>query len=197
MKLINTNMLHKIYEDFQKSVDKGNLQEFVEKMFEVACIDIKPVRKFLKDSIIDAYKFLINSEEDDFRRSGEDYLKRLNFFRAVLDENTELTIDDVKKERKDVRVKFKLIELKTDGSCYEFIIEDYLRKRILCWETMAYIDVTGEYFIEHAFPEDKLYSRQQFLQDVKNLSGYVHFKVERKETAEFIRNMIYELTEVF
>jgi len=199
MKLINTSQLNAIFEDFEKSESNENFQEFAERWTDEnksVCIDTEVVSEFLEKSHDEDYKYLFQCEDDEFKWLGNDYLARLNFFRVLLGAKDDLTIENIKKQRKDIRVKYMLIELKTDGSYFEYIFEDAVRKRILCWEAIKYFDKIEQYLREHLFPEDGIYSRQQFLDDIKSASGYMRLKVERKETADFMCNMLYDLTEV-
>jgi len=80
----------------------------------------------------------------------------------------------------------RLMELKTDGSCYEFLIRESIMDEILTWECLPDVDTISEYLKKHPFPNDKLYSKEEFLQDVEKASGYIHLVVGKRQTAEFI-----------
>jgi len=85
------------------------------------------------------------------------------------------------------------MELKTDGSHYEFILRESVMDNIVTWECLPDTDTVTEFLKEHPFPKDKLYSEQEFLEDVKKAAGYIHLWVEKRETAEFICDLCYEL----
>ena len=85
------------------------------------------------------------------------------------------------------------MELKTDGSHYEFILRESVMDNIVTWECLPDTDTVKEYLKEHPFPKDKLYSEQEFLEDVEKAAGYIHLWVEKRETAEFICDLCYEL----
>jgi hypothetical protein len=57
----------------------------------------------------------------------------------------------------------------------------------------ACVDTVKEYLKKHPFPKDKLYSEQEFLEDVEKAAGYIHLLVEKEETADFICDLCYEL----
>jgi len=85
------------------------------------------------------------------------------------------------------------MELKTDGSHYEFILRESVMDNILTWECLPDVDTVKKYLKEHPFPKDKLYSEQEFLEDVEKAAGYVHLLVEKRETAQFICELCSEL----
>lgn len=85
------------------------------------------------------------------------------------------------------------MELKTDNSHYEYIVKESVGQNIVTWECLPDIELVKKYLKKHPFPKDKLYSKQEFLADVKNASGYIHLWVQRAETADFICELIYEL----
>lgn len=78
------------------------------------------------------------------------------------------------------------MELKTDGSRYEFLIRESVIDNIVIWECLPAVDTVKAYLKKHPFPEDKLYSEKEFLEDVEKAAGYIHLSVEKEETAEFI-----------
>jgi hypothetical protein len=80
----------------------------------------------------------------------------------------------------------RLMELKTDGSHYEFIIRESVMDNIVIWECLPAVDTVKEYLRKHPFPKDELYSQKEFLEDVQKAAGYTHLMVEKRETAEFI-----------
>jgi len=87
----------------------------------------------------------------------------------------------------------RLMELKTDGSHYEFIIKESVMDNIVTWECLPDADTVKRYLRKHSFPKDELYSEKAFLEDVDKASGYIHLLVEKKETAEFICDLCSEL----
>ena len=87
----------------------------------------------------------------------------------------------------------RLMELKTDGSHCEFILRESVMDNIVTWECLPDTDTIKEDLKEHSFPKDKLYSEQEFLEDVEKAAGYIHLWVEKRETAEFICDLCYEL----
>src|SRR3989339_398977 len=159
MKFINTNALNRILEDFKRCGNNGDFQAFAEETRlegKPVCIDTEPVRELLEKSYEDDYKYLIKCEAEDLRYFGLNYLTRINFFRVLLGTKEDFTIEDIKNDRKSNRVGFELIELKTDGSHYEFIIKDTIKNRIIGWQSIPGSDVFMEYLKEHLFPKDKL-----------------------------------------
>jgi hypothetical protein len=80
----------------------------------------------------------------------------------------------------------RLMELKTDGSYYEFIIRESVMDNIVIWECLPAVDTVKEYLKKYPFPKDKLYSQKEFLEDVEKAAGYIHLLVKKRETAEFI-----------
>jgi len=89
----------------------------------------------------------------------------------------------VKKSKKMV---FELMELKTDGSHYEFLIRESIMDEIVTWECLPDVDTVKQYLKKHPFPQDRLYSEKAFLEDLQKATGYIHLVVERRQTAEFI-----------
>jgi len=118
------------------------------------------------------------------KKSGQDFLDwaRLLYQLSVSysDNHKEVA---VKKSKKMV---FELMELKTDESHYEFLIRESIMDEIMTWECLPDVDTVREYLKKHPFPKDKLYSEEEFLQDVEKANGYIHLVVKKSETAEFI-----------
>jgi hypothetical protein len=92
-----------------------------------------------------------------------------------------------------MKMGIRLMELKTDGSHYEFIIRESVMDNIVTWECVPDVDTVREYLRKHPFPADKVYSEKEFLEDVRKASGYIHLLVEKTETAEFIYDLCSEL----
>jgi len=88
--------------------------------------------------------------------------------------------------KKSPKSWFELIELKTDGKHYEFIIRESVKDNIVAWEYLPDVDTIKQYLKNHPFPKDKLYSEEEFLKDVEKAKGYIHLAVEKRQTAEFI-----------
>jgi len=87
---------------------------------------------------------------------------------------------------KSQKMAFELMELKTDGSHYEFLIRESIVDDIVTWECLPDADTIKEYLKKHPFPQDKLYPEKAFLEDVQRAVGYIHLVVENRQTAEFI-----------
>lgn len=85
------------------------------------------------------------------------------------------------------------MEQKTDSSHYEFMIRETIMNNIMTWEDLPHIDEVKEYLKNHPFPNDKLYSEDEFLEEVEGSGMFIWLQVEKRETAEFILNLIYEL----
>ena len=84
------------------------------------------------------------------------------------------------------KMGIRLMELKTDGSHYEFLIRESIMDEIVTWECLPDADTVRQYLKKHRFPKDRLYSEKAFLEDVTKRTGYIHLFVERRRTAEFI-----------
>jgi len=198
MKFIDVGRLNELYEKFAEQGKDGDFQSFVEKsgVEGQAIVDIEPCKQFLQDLLEENYRYLLQCEEEDLGWFGAEYLSRVNFLKKLLSEKGQLTMPEIEVERRKRRVGLKLIELKTDGSCFEFLIHETVRNKILGWGWLPDVSVFREYLKKNGFPIDKLYSEQQFLNDVEQASGFIRLKVGRKNTAEFICKMIYELFEV-
>ena len=85
------------------------------------------------------------------------------------------------------------MELKTDGSHYEFMIRETIVNNMMTWEDFPGVDGVKKYLKNHPFPKDKLYSEDEFLEEVEGSDMFIWLHVEKRETAEFILNLIYEL----
>ena len=199
MKFVETSKLKELYEEFKKyhHSDK-DFQCFVE---QAKCndapiiVDTKLVNQSLQQLHDEGLRYLLQCGKEELRWFGAENLEKVNFFKRLLDDKDQLTMQDIKVNRNKMRVGFELLELKTDGSCFMFIIRDSIRNNIFGWKGLPEINEFKEYLKNHYFPEDRLYSEQDFLDDVENREGFICFKVERHETAEFIRSMIYDLFE--
>ena len=198
MKFINIGRLNELHKEFEKQSKDGDFQSFVEKRGtdDDGIVDIKPCKKLLHQLHDKNLRYLLQCEDEDLRWFGDEYLEKVNFFRSVLGYKEKLTMQKVKDKRRRMRVGVELIELKTDGSYFEFLIHETVRNKILGWEWLPDVDVFKEYLKENDFPEDKLYSEQKLWDDIEHASGFMRLKVERKETAKFICKMIYELFEI-
>jgi len=97
---------------------------------------------------------------------------------------------DIEKSQK---MGFELMELKTNGSHYVFLIRETIMNRIVGWEDLPDLDLVKEYLRKHIFPEDKCYSKEIFLEEIEMAGGHICLLVERRETAEFICRLCYEL----
>ena len=82
-------------------------------------------------------------------------------------------------------------ETRKDG--YGFLFKISTTDQILDYEgLMLDKDRVKEYFKEKPFPKDKHYSKQDFLTDL-DCSGAVSLFVEKRETAEYIADLLYGL----
>ena len=89
-------------------------------------------------------------------------------------------------DKKSEKMGIRLMELKTDGSHYEFVIRDTFTATVVTWECLPEADAVRQYLKEHPFPEDSLYPEKAFVEDVEKASGYIHLMVEKRKTAEFV-----------
>lgn len=197
MIFIDITKLNELHEKFQlHKQDNEDFQGFAEKktVEEQAVVDTEPCTKFLHQMLQENHRYLLTCEEEDLRWFGDERINRVNFLKQLVGEKDRLRMQDIKDERKRLRMGFVLIELKTDTGCCEFIIKNTISNRILNWGGMPEAGTFKQYLSEHPWPKDMLYSEQQFLNDAGSLSGCMHLKVESKDTAEFIRAMIYELS---
>ena len=200
MKFIETSKLKELYEEFRKyhHSDK-DFQCFVE---QAECngglivIDTKEVDEYLKQLYDNILHDMLQCDEAELGWFGAENIEKVNFLKKLLDDKDQLTMQDIKVKRKKMRVGFELIELKTDGSCFMYIIRDSIWNNIMGWKGLPKINDFMEYLKKHPFPEDRMYSEQDFLEDAENREGFICFKVAKRETAEFIRQMIYDLYEV-
>jgi len=85
------------------------------------------------------------------------------------------------------------MELKTDGSHYEFIIRETVMNEILNWSDFSDVAEIRGYFKKNEFPEDKLYSQNEFLEEVEGSDRFIHLIVEKPQTTEFIMGLCYEV----
>lgn len=88
----------------------------------------------------------------------------------------------------------KLIETKEDRKDgFGFLFEISTTCHILHYEElMIGEEELKEYLKKNPFPKDKHYSEEDFLSDLK-CEGAVSVFVEKRETAEFIADLFYEL----
>ena len=91
------------------------------------------------------------------------------------------------------KVGYELIELKNPGTHWEFLIREIATSRLAKWEDFPDANTVREYLKKHRFPEDKHYSKEQFLNDIENESGEIFFCVAKRRTANFILNLCHEL----
>jgi hypothetical protein len=91
---------------FQKGCGDGrDFQRFVEESNGNArpvCLDTEELREFLARIHDEDYNYLLECDDDDLEFYGEDYLKRINLFRKLLGGKEELTIEDIKEDRKSL-----------------------------------------------------------------------------------------------
>ena len=85
------------------------------------------------------------------------------------------------------------MELKTNGSHKEFILKESIGENIVTWECLPDVEAIRKYLKGHKFPKDKCYSQKEFIENAAFAQSYIHLWVEKKETAEFIAELIHEL----
>ena len=106
MKFISTSELNDLHAAFQKgSGDWQDFQRFVEESKDNArpvCLDTGELREFLARIHDEDYEYLLGCDDKDLEFYGEDYLKRMNFFRRLLGAKEELTIEAIKEDRKSL-----------------------------------------------------------------------------------------------
>ena len=95
--------------------------------------------------------------------------------------------------QQSTKMGYELMELKTDGSHCELLIRETIMNRITEWEDLPNADAVRRYLKNNPFPKDGLYSEEEFLKEVDG-GGYIHLWVEKRETAEFIADLCYELS---
>jgi len=95
----------------------------------------------------------------------------------------------VKTIKKPYKATFELLELKTDGRYYEFLMRDCIKNNIVTWGYLPNKEKIKEFLKQHPFPEDAIYSEKMFWEDFENKYGYISLVVEKRETAEFICNL--------
>ena len=78
---------------------------------------------------------------------------------------------------------FELMEIKNNGSHYEFIIRETVMNNILNWQDLPDVGAIKEYLKEHHLPKDKLYPEKEFLEEAEG-TGYIHLWVEKRKTAD-------------
>jgi hypothetical protein len=78
-------------------------------------------------------------------------------------------------------------------NAYEFLIRETTVNRIAQWEDFPDEAVVREYLRKHRFPEDELYSEEEFVCQVGKAEGYIDLVVEKRETAEFICQLLSDL----
>jgi hypothetical protein len=104
MKFICTSELNDLHAAFEKDACDGqDFQGFVEESRatgESLCLDTKEIEAFLEKIRDDDYDYLLECDDQDLQFYGGDYLKRMNFFSRLLGEKAELTIEDIKQDRK-------------------------------------------------------------------------------------------------
>jgi len=125
------------------------------------------------------------------KKSGQDVLDwaRLLYQVSIPYSNNCKEVDEKKSQKMGIR----LMELKTDGSHYEFLIRESIMDEIVTWECLPGADTIEEYLRKHPFPQDKLYAEKTFLEDVEKATGYIHLVVEKRETAEFVCDLCSDL----
>jgi hypothetical protein len=125
-------------------------------------------------------------------RKGEAYLNGLGQFgyQSSMARPGESNSADTGKVQ---RMEVELVELKTDGSHFEFLIREIIMNRIVQWEDLPDVDTVRKYLRKHPFPEDKLFSEEEFVSHVEKAEGYIDLVVEKRETAEFVCLLLYRL----
>jgi hypothetical protein len=119
-----------------------------------------------------------------YKRDFMDWTKLL--YQIIVPQSYDSNAADIKMLNKPHKATFELLELKTDGRYYEYLIRDCIKNNIVTWGYLSSITKIKEYLKENPFPEDALYSEQMFWEDYENKYGYISIVVEKRETAEFI-----------
>lgn len=91
------------------------------------------------------------------------------------------------------RGRFELVELKNSGTHREFLIREAGTGRFVEWKDLSDVNAVRECLHGHGFPEDECYSREDFLNEVKNGRGKILLCVKKRATAEFILNLCHAL----
>ena len=91
----------------------------------------------------------------------------------------------------------KLLELKIGTEDrHDYLVKESVCEEIVNWECLSFmsgVESVKEYMETNPYPEDKLYSKQDFLKDVERATGYILLSVEKTETAEYIAELVYDL----
>ena len=88
---------------------------------------------------------------------------------------------------------YELMEQKTDESHYGFLVRETIMNNIITWKDFPHVDEVKEYLNNNPFPKDRLYSEEEFLEEVEGSDMFILLQVEKRQTADFILNMICEL----
>ena len=102
MKFVNTNKLNDLHDDFEKHSNEQDFQTFVEESMDKGkpiCLGTEGIREVLERIQDEDYNFLLECDDEDLEFWGQDYLRRINFFRRLLGEKEGLTIEDIKEGR--------------------------------------------------------------------------------------------------
>lgn len=89
-------------------------------------------------------------------------------------------------------MSIKLIETKEDREGFGFLFETSTCHILHYEEIRIGENDLKEYFIKNPFPKDKEYSKEDFIMDLDS-EGAVSVFVERRETAEYLSDLFYEL----
>ena len=144
-------------------------------------------KKTPKDSYLSLTAATEVFTKNKYRENKDDWVR---FFEPIVIYSNHHKAIKIKKSKK---VGFELIELKTDGTCYEFLIRKTTINRFVEWEDLRDVNIVREYLKTHDFPDDQCYSKKAFLDEVENVGGYILLCVERRRTAKFILNLCREL----
>ena len=85
------------------------------------------------------------------------------------------------------------MELKTDGTCHEYLLCQTTMNSIITWEDLPDVSIVKRYLKKHPFPKDSECSEENFLEHVEGDDQYIYLTVEKASTAEFIADLIYGL----
>ncbi len=106
MKFVGTSGLNDLHAAFEKHPgSKQDFQGFVEESKDNArpiCLNTENIREVLERIHDEDYDYLLECDDEDLEFYGQDYLKRINLFRRLLGGKEELTIEDIKEDRKSL-----------------------------------------------------------------------------------------------
>ena len=125
--------------------------------------------------------------EKEHKEKEEGWVRFLEPIAIYSNQHKKVEIEKPKK------VGYELIELKNPGTHREFLIREKVTCQLVKWDDLPVGNIVWEYIKRHGFPEDKYYSEEDFLNDVKNRSSEIFLCVESRETADFVLKLCHGL----